>query len=132
MEGKIPGNIDNEYYQGLIGAWSAGNASLPTDGGESPEQVVARQKPAIDVILSHPDENPVLVAMHGRGHADFYCAGSPISRCRRWTISSTVTSVSTLFSTDYATQTFQHRTGQRYGAFALAGPGWIGVFMNNG
>ena len=73
MEGKAPGNLDNEYYRTLIEAWSAGNTALPTDGGESPEQVEARQRVAIDVILSHPDETPVLITMHGRAMRILLC-----------------------------------------------------------
>jgi broad specificity phosphatase PhoE len=73
MEGKVPGNIDNEYYRNLIEAWASGNTALPTDGGESPEEVVSRQKVAIDVILSHPDEETVLVAMHGRAMRILLC-----------------------------------------------------------
>lgn len=66
MEGKIPNTLDDDYYRNLIENWSAGNTALPTEQGESPEQVVARQRPAIDYILAQPDESPVLVAMHGR------------------------------------------------------------------
>ncbi|WP_461091682.1 histidine phosphatase family protein [Spirosoma gilvum] len=66
MEGKAPGNLDNEYYRALIEAWEAGHTDQPTEGGESPDQVVARQKEAIDVILSHPEEETILVTMHGR------------------------------------------------------------------
>ncbi len=73
MEGKVPGNIDNEYYRNLIDAWASGNTALPTDGGESPDQVVSRQKVAIDSILSHPDEETVLVAMHGRAMRILLC-----------------------------------------------------------
>lgn len=73
MEGKVPGNIDNEYYRALMEAWSAGNTALPTDGGESPEQVEARQRPVIDAILAHPDEETVLVAMHGRAMRILLC-----------------------------------------------------------
>jgi len=65
-EGKTPNTFDNEYYRDLIGNWNAGNTGMPTEDGESPEQVMQRQKPAIEHILSRPDENPVLVAMHGR------------------------------------------------------------------
>ncbi|GAB3223029.1 histidine phosphatase family protein [Spirosoma arcticum] len=73
MEGKVPGNLDNAYYRTLIEAWSAGNTALPTDGGESPEQVEARQRVAIDAILSHPDETPVLITMHGRAMRILLC-----------------------------------------------------------
>lgn len=73
MEGKVPGNVDNEYYRNLIEAWASGNTAVPTDGGESPDQVATRQKIAIDVILSHPDETTVLVAMHGRAMRILLC-----------------------------------------------------------
>jgi broad specificity phosphatase PhoE len=66
MEGKVPGNIDDIYYRDLTESWAAGNTARTTDGGESPEQVRDRQKPVIDLILSRPDENPVLITMHGR------------------------------------------------------------------
>ena len=73
MEGKAPGNLDNEYYRDLVGAWAMGNTDLATEGGESPEQVVVRQKVAVDTILSHPEEELVLVAMHGRAMRILLC-----------------------------------------------------------
>lgn len=66
MEGKVPNTLDDEYYRTLIENWAAGNTGLPTEQGESPEQVVARQRPAIEHILAQTNESPVLVAMHGR------------------------------------------------------------------
>jgi probable phosphoglycerate mutase len=66
MEGKIPNTLDDDYYRNLIESWSAGNTALPTEQGESPEQVAARQHLAVDHILSQPNEPLVLVAMHGR------------------------------------------------------------------
>ena len=65
-EGRIPNSLDNEYYRDLIQNWNAGNTAMPTEEGESPEDVVRRQKPVLDLILSRPDEETVLVAMHGR------------------------------------------------------------------
>jgi broad specificity phosphatase PhoE len=65
-EGKIPNNRDNEYYKVLIDSWVAGETAMPSEGGESPEDVIARQKPVVDLILSRPEEEIVLVAMHGR------------------------------------------------------------------
>lgn len=66
MEGKMPNSLDNEYYRNLIESWSNGQTDRPTTDGESPAQVVLRQKPVIDLILSRTDENPILIAMHGR------------------------------------------------------------------
>ncbi|WP_266364437.1 histidine phosphatase family protein [Tellurirhabdus rosea] len=65
-EGKIPNSLDNEYYRDLIQNWNAGNTAMPTEEGESPEDVVRRQKPVFELILSRPEEETVLVAMHGR------------------------------------------------------------------
>jgi len=81
MEGRAPGNTDDEYYRSLTDAWSSGNTARTTEGGESPEQVVARQREAMDVILSHPDENPILIAMHGRAIRILLCwlTGRPLS-----------------------------------------------------
>ncbi|GAB3695131.1 histidine phosphatase family protein [Spirosoma flavus] len=73
MEGKVPGNLDNEYYRNLIENWAAGNTSLSTDGGESPDQVVVRQKEAFETILSHPEEETILIAMHGRAIRILLC-----------------------------------------------------------
>ncbi|MBO0936619.1 histidine phosphatase family protein [Fibrella sp. HMF5335] len=66
MEGKIPNNLDDEYYRNLIENWSAGNTAMPADEGESPEQVVTRQRPAMAHIMAQTNESPVLIAMHGR------------------------------------------------------------------
>lgn len=81
MEGRAPGNTDDEYYRSLTDAWSSGNTARTTDGGESPDQVVVRQREAMDVILSHPDENPILIAMHGRAIRILLCwlTGRPLS-----------------------------------------------------
>lgn len=66
MEGKVPNSTDDAYYRALMESWSAGYTDQPTDDGESPEDVMNRQKPVIDLILSRSDENPVLIVMHGR------------------------------------------------------------------
>ncbi len=65
-EGKIPNSRDNEYYKVLIDSWIAGEINTPSEGGESPADVIARQKPVIDLILSRPEEETILIAMHGR------------------------------------------------------------------
>jgi broad specificity phosphatase PhoE len=65
-EGKIPNSRDNEYYKVLIDSWIEGKTDMPSEGGESPEDVILRQKPIIDLILNRPEEKTVLIAMHGR------------------------------------------------------------------
>jgi broad specificity phosphatase PhoE len=66
MEGKIPNSHDDVYYHGLMQAWAEGRTDTTTDGGESPQQVMERQRPVIDTILARPDEDPILICMHGR------------------------------------------------------------------
>ena len=82
MEGRIPNTLDDEYYRTLIENWSAGNTALPPEQGESPEQVVVRQRPAMAHILSQTSESPVLIAMHGRAMRILlsWLLGKPLAR----------------------------------------------------
>lgn len=50
----------------LMRNWLDGNLDIKFEGGESPNEVKARQLQAIDVIMSHPEEKTVLICMHGR------------------------------------------------------------------
>jgi broad specificity phosphatase PhoE len=65
-EGKTPNTNDSQYYRTLTQSWKAGQTDLPAEGGESPDQVQVRIRAALSVILSHKNEQLVLVAMHGR------------------------------------------------------------------
>lgn len=66
QEGKMPDYQNDDYYKNLIKNWQNGNTSLKTDNGESPEDVMRRQKEAFVHILSKTEEETILVAMHGR------------------------------------------------------------------
>ncbi len=57
---------EDAYYHSVLAAWADGNVSLRLDGGESPADVQDRQKPVMDLILSRPEEDVILVCMHGR------------------------------------------------------------------
>jgi broad specificity phosphatase PhoE len=98
MEGKAPGNLDNEYYGSLVEAWASGDTSVTTEGGESPDQVVVRQKVAIDTILSHPTKN-LFWSLCMAGRCVFCFVGLLISHFRKWIILSIVIFASTSFST---------------------------------
>lgn len=66
-EGKAPNYLEDQFYLEVIANWGKGKTDIPAAPlGESPEEVVARQKPVVDIILSRPEEQTVLVAMHGR------------------------------------------------------------------
>jgi broad specificity phosphatase PhoE len=57
---------EDAYYHRLLQTWTEGETSLCIEGGESPDLVAARQRPFIDLMLSRPEEETVLVCMHGR------------------------------------------------------------------
>lgn len=65
-EGRTPSSMDSQYYKDLVMSWRAGETSLAAEEGESPEDVLKRQLPVIETILSRPQERTIIVAMHGR------------------------------------------------------------------
>ena len=64
---------ENEYYHHMLKEWQLGNTSLRIEGGESPEDVVLRLKPAINHILAQENERTVLICMHGRAIRILLC-----------------------------------------------------------
>jgi broad specificity phosphatase PhoE len=81
-EGKIPSNNDSDYYQWLTQSWQNGQVDLAAEGGESPQDVQARQQLVIDLILSRTNEELILVAMHGRAMRILLASimGQPLSQ----------------------------------------------------
>ncbi|WP_460472494.1 histidine phosphatase family protein [Emticicia fontis] len=66
-EGKAPNYQEDEFYLDVLQRWKKGETNIPAaKGGETPEDVAARQKIAFEIILSRPEEELILVAMHGR------------------------------------------------------------------
>ena len=66
-EGKVPNYLEDKLYLEVIANWGKGKTDIPAAPlGETPEEVVARQKPVVDIILSRPAEETILIAMHGR------------------------------------------------------------------
>ncbi len=73
---------EDEEYHGVLQDWQAGRTASCLTGGESPEQVAARQRPFIELLLSRPEEETVLVCMHGRAMRVLLCQllGYPLSQ----------------------------------------------------
>ena len=65
----------------IIRDWIDGNLNSKFEGGESPNEVEARQKEAIKVIMERPEEKTVLICMHGRAMRLLLCTltGKPLS-----------------------------------------------------
>jgi broad specificity phosphatase PhoE len=64
---------EDKYYHWVLSQWQEGKTDMPIEGGESPEQVAARQKPVLDYILSRKEERTVLICMHGRAIRILLC-----------------------------------------------------------
>lgn len=63
----------DKYYYSVISKWQSGETDFPIEGGESPEDVMARQKPALEEILSNGNDQNILICMHGRAMRVFLC-----------------------------------------------------------
>jgi broad specificity phosphatase PhoE len=64
---------EDAYYHHMLRQWQEGDTSLRIEQGESPDDVVKRMQPAIDLIMSRPEERTVLVCMHGRAIRILLC-----------------------------------------------------------
>lgn len=53
-------------FEHLTSQWKSGQLDLAVEQGESPLQLIQRQRQAMDLILSQEEEKIVLICMHGR------------------------------------------------------------------
>lgn len=65
-EGKALSTMGHQYYSQVISRWGNGETNYRIDGGESPEDVQARQLISIEHIMNSSNENKILICMHGR------------------------------------------------------------------
>jgi len=65
-EGKVQSSDILDGFGKVVEEWRSGNLDFSITNGESPNEVVKRQKEAIAHMLAQPDEDTVLVCMHGR------------------------------------------------------------------
>jgi probable phosphoglycerate mutase len=81
LEGQPSTPANKAAFLKLIRQWLAGKLDTKFEGGESPNEVKARQLEALEVIMSHPEEKNVLICMHGRAIRLFMCVllGEPLT-----------------------------------------------------
>ena len=72
-EGKVPTSEEHSYYTEITDGWKAGKLDVAIEGGESPLMVQDRQREALKQIVSHQDEELILICMHGRAIRIFLC-----------------------------------------------------------
>ncbi len=64
---------EDAYYHWMLNQWQLGNTAERIEGGESPEDVVLRQRMAIEQFMSNDDEKTILICMHGRAMRILLC-----------------------------------------------------------
>lgn len=80
-EGKEQDEVIMAGFEQVVAAWRSGNLDLSIEEGESPNQLVARQKEAVAYIVAQPNEETVLVCMHGRALRILLCHLTDMSVC---------------------------------------------------
>jgi len=65
-DGNVSSEGENGFYCGVLKEWENGNLSEKLEGGESPLDVQNRIKIFLNNLLSKPDEDLILICMHGR------------------------------------------------------------------
>jgi broad specificity phosphatase PhoE len=81
LEGKESTPKTKNAFMKLVRDWVSGDLDSKINGGESPNEVMARQKIAMDLIMSHTEEKTVLICMHGRALRLLLCwlTGKPLT-----------------------------------------------------
>lgn len=64
---------EDAYYHWMLKEWQSGNTSERITGGESPNDVVLRQRIAIDYMMSKDNQKTILICMHGRAMRILLC-----------------------------------------------------------
>jgi broad specificity phosphatase PhoE len=72
-EGQSITPEEDAYYHWMLNQWRLGNTHERIENGESPEDVMNRQDPALTHILSQKSEEQVLICMHGRAIRILLC-----------------------------------------------------------
>jgi len=72
-EGKPNSEEAIAAFKTIMEKWQGGDYDALFEGGESPNMVQIRQKEAMAVITSRPEEKLILVCMHGRAMRLLLC-----------------------------------------------------------
>jgi len=79
-EGKEQDETVMAGFEAIVTAWRNNELDTGVPGGESPNELVARQKEAVRHMLAQEREKTVLVCMHGRALRIMLChlTGTPV------------------------------------------------------
>ena len=81
MEGVEPTPEIHNQFVSTLSRWTAGDLDFAVEGGETPNQLYARQQLGLEKIHQRAD-NPILICMHGRAMRSFLCllTGTPLQQ----------------------------------------------------
>ncbi|MFD2557001.1 histidine phosphatase family protein [Sphingobacterium tabacisoli] len=72
-EGQEQNETIMSGFEALVQAWRNDELDVRVENGESPNELVVRQRHAIDYMLTKTDEKKILVCMHGRALRIMLC-----------------------------------------------------------
>lgn len=72
-EGQEQNETIMQGFQNLVASWRNNELDVCVENGESPNELVERQKRAIAYMLTKEDEQNILVCMHGRALRIMLC-----------------------------------------------------------
>lgn len=72
-EGQPSTTQNKAAFLQIMRDWLEGNLDSKFEGGESPNEVEIREREALEVIMSHPEEKTILICMHGRAMRLLLC-----------------------------------------------------------
>lgn len=81
-EGKEQDEVIITGFEKVVASWRNGELDLSIEEGESPNALVARQKEAIQHMLTRTDEETILVCMHGRALRIMLCHLTDVDVCQ--------------------------------------------------
>lgn len=81
-EGQVQDETILKGFQEVVTSWRNNELDLSIENGESPNELVKRQKEAIAHMLEQTDEETVLVCMHGRALRILLCHLTDVPVCQ--------------------------------------------------
>lgn len=86
FEGKQVTPKDRAVFKNLVAMWDLGQTHKAIEEGETPNEVAERQKQFLPTLTQKPEEEQVLICMHGRAMRIFICVllGLPLSEMQKF------------------------------------------------
>jgi len=72
LEGKVPDEFSKRQFYHQVSRWKDGHLNESVNGGETPLQMLERQKKGLKIIEKNT-ASPILICMHGRAMRGFLC-----------------------------------------------------------